>query len=187
VELVAAREGSPELRVRVRPAPALSREAVAWTMSVPDPRQSPRDKGPDLALLETWRARARKLGADEAMLVDRDGRLLEGAFSSLLWWEDDGLCAVPDEAPILPGVTRGLLLDLARARGTRVEYRRPRPHDLGGRETWLVSALHGIRRVSGWIGAERPAGDAGRAPAWRPLLDSTAVPVPTAPAEIAAT
>jgi branched-subunit amino acid aminotransferase/4-amino-4-deoxychorismate lyase len=147
----------------------------------------PKTKGPDLGLLGTWRSRAREHGADEAMLVDDDGRLLEGAYSSLLWWEDDVLCAVPDEAPILPGVTRALLLGLARARGTPVRYRRPFPDELAGCETWLVNALHGIRRARGWAGVDRPAGAATRAVAWRSLLESTAARVPTGPTGIGAT
>ena len=73
-------------------------------------------------------------GAGEAVLADADGRLLEGAYTSLLWWEGETLCAVPDDAPILPGITRALLIELA---GT-VELRRPapqrprRPRDLAG-------------------------------------------------------
>ena len=180
-------EATAELRVRIRRAPAPMREAVAWTMPVPDPRRTPAIKGPDLGLLGTWRSRARQLGADEAIVVDDDGRLLEGAYSSLLWWEDDVLFAVPDEAPILPGVTRALLLGLARARGTPIEYHRPFPNELAGRETWLVSALHGICRVRSWAGVERPAGAATRAVAWRSLLESTAAAVPTTSAEVGAT
>ena len=40
-------------------------------------------------------------------------RLLEGAYSSLLWWEDDTLCVVADTRRCSVGVTRALLLDLA--------------------------------------------------------------------------
>jgi len=110
-------------------------------------------------------------GAGEAVIADADGRLLEGAYTSLLWWEGETLWAVPDDAPILPGITRELLIELARARGTPVAQRRPRPHELAGRETWLVSALHGIRAVTRWAGGGLPAVDAPRAAAWQRLLD----------------
>ena len=105
------------------------------------------------------------------MLADGDGRLLEGAFTSLLWWEGETLCAVPDDAPILPGITRALLLELARDRGTPVAQRRPRPQELADRETWLVSALHGIRVVTAWANGGPPAGGAPRAGGWQRLLD----------------
>ena len=160
-----------ELAVQMRPAPRREPTVVAWLADVADPRLEPRRKGPDLARLAVLRERAAAHGASEAVIADGDGRLLEGAFTSLLWWEGETLCAVPDEAPILPGVTRALLLELARDRGTPVAQRRPLPHELADRETWLVSALHGIRVVTGWANGGPPAGGAPRAGGWQRLLD----------------
>jgi branched-subunit amino acid aminotransferase/4-amino-4-deoxychorismate lyase len=144
---------------------------VAWVADVADPRREPRRKGPDLARLAALRERAAAHDAGEAVIADGDGRLLEGAFTSLLWWEGETLCAVPDDAPILPGITRALLLELARDRGTPVAQRRPAPRELADRETWLVSALHGIRVVTGWADGGPPAGGAPRAGGWQRLLD----------------
>ena len=144
---------------------------MAWVADVADPRREPRRKGPDLERLAALRERAAAHGAGEALLSDADGRLLEGAFTSLLWWEGETLCAVPDDAPILPGITRALLLELARDRGTPVAQRRPAPQELADRETWLVSALHGIRVVTGWANGGPPAGRAPRAGGWQRLLD----------------
>ena len=160
-----------ELTVHVRPAPAREPTVVAWVADVADPRREPRRKGPDLERLAALRQRAAAHGAGEALLSDADGRLIEGAFTSLLWWEGDTLCAVPDDAPILLGVTRALLLELARDRGTPVAQRRPLPGELADRETWLVSALHGIRVVTGWANGGPPAGGAPRAGGWQRLLD----------------
>ncbi|HEX5619494.1 MAG TPA: aminotransferase class IV [Solirubrobacteraceae bacterium] len=159
-----------ELAARVRPAPPRAPTVVAWVADVPDPRRSPRRKGPDLARLAALRERAAAHGAGEAVLTDEAGRLLEGAFTSLLWWEGETLCVVADDAPILPGVTRALLIEIAAAQGTPVEQRRPVPAELADRETWLVSALHGIRAVARWVGAPR-AGAAPRAPVWQHALD----------------
>ena len=144
---------------------------MAWVADVGDPRLEPRRKGPDLERLAVLRERGAAHGASEAMIADGDGRLLEGAFTSLLWWEGETLCAVPDDAPILSGITRALLLGLARDRGTPVAQRRPRPHELADRETWLVSALHGIRVVTAWANGGPPAGGAPRAGGWQRLLD----------------
>lgn len=160
------------LRLDLRPALAPTDDPVlAWVCDAPDPRRAPRRKGPDLALLGTLRERAAARGAGEALLVDGDGRLLEGAYSSLLWWEGDKLWAVPDDAPILPGVTRRLLLDLAAGAGVEVRFRRPLPTELQGREVWLTSALHGIRPLA--PGADGPP----RSPAWRRRLDALARPL----------
>jgi branched-subunit amino acid aminotransferase/4-amino-4-deoxychorismate lyase len=163
-----------ELAVRVRPAPPLEPTVVAWLADVDDPRRSPRQKGPDLERLATLRERAAAHAAGEAVLADGDGRLLEGAFTSLLWWEGETLWAVPDDAPILPGITRALLIELARERGTPVAQRRPAPQELAGRETWLVSALHGIRAVTGWAAGGPSAGATRRAASWQRLLDGVA-------------
>jgi branched-subunit amino acid aminotransferase/4-amino-4-deoxychorismate lyase len=163
-----------ELAVVVRPGPPREPTVVAWIADVPDPRRSPRRKGPDLDRLAALRERAAADGAGEAVLTDDGGRLLEGAFTSLLWWEGETLCVVPDDAPILPGVTRALLIEIAGARGTPVERRRPAPEELEDRETWLVSALHGIRTVTLWVDGPQ-AGAASQAAAWQRALDDYTV------------
>jgi branched-subunit amino acid aminotransferase/4-amino-4-deoxychorismate lyase len=160
-----------QLALELRAAPPREPAVVAWVADGPDPRVAPRRKGPDLERLGALRERAAAHGAGEAVIADADGRLLEGAYTSLLWWEGETLWAVPDDAPILPGITRELVLELARARTTPVEKRRPRCEELAGRETWLVSALHGIRAVTRWAGGGLPAVNAPRAAAWQRLLD----------------
>jgi branched-subunit amino acid aminotransferase/4-amino-4-deoxychorismate lyase len=158
------------LALRIRRAPPPAREARVIAGPAGDPRRHPRRKGPDLELLAGLRARAREQGADELLLRDAQGALLEGALSSLLWWEGDALCTTPDERT-LPGVTRTLLLAIARERGVELRVRAPLPADLAGRETWLTSALHGIRVVSAWLAPSQEAGAASHAPAWREELD----------------
>jgi branched-subunit amino acid aminotransferase/4-amino-4-deoxychorismate lyase len=160
----------------VRPAPPREPTVVAWVSDGPDPRREPRRKGPDLERLGALRAEAARHGAGEALLSDRDGRLLEGAYSSLLWWEGDALWTVPDDAPVLPGVTRALLLALADAHQVAVRRRRPAPAELAGREVWLTGALHGIRVVSAWADGP-PAGPALRASEWQRRLEAGAEPL----------
>ena len=165
VELTA---GGLALRIRRAPPPARSARVVVGSRG--DPRGRPLRKGPDLALLGHLRETAHEQGADELLLCDEDGALLEGALSSLLWWEDDALCTAPGERT-LPGVTRALLLEIARAHGVEVRVRAPRPAELAGREAWLTSALHGIRVVGAWVAPRIEAGAGERAPAWREELD----------------
>jgi branched-subunit amino acid aminotransferase/4-amino-4-deoxychorismate lyase len=158
------------LALRLRRAPRPEREARVLVGAPGDPRRQPLRKGPDLERLTALRAQARERGADELLLCDAGGALLEGALSSLLWWEDDALCTTPDERA-LPGVTRALLLARARERGVEVRRRAPLPAQLAGRETWLTSALHGIRVVTAWVSPQIAAGDGVRAPRWREELD----------------
>jgi branched-subunit amino acid aminotransferase/4-amino-4-deoxychorismate lyase len=155
-----------QLAFHVRPAPPREPTVTAWVADE-DPRHHPRIKGPDLERLAALRRRAAAHQAGEAVIADSEGRLLEGAYTSLLWWEGETLCAVPDDAPILPGITRALLIELA----DEVELRRPTPQDLAGRETWLVSALHGIRAVTRWVGGPEP-GEARRAATWQRRLET---------------
>jgi branched-subunit amino acid aminotransferase/4-amino-4-deoxychorismate lyase len=161
------------LALRIRPAPPPAGEARVLVAPPGDPRRCPCRKGPDLALLLALRARAQAAGADELLLCDDRGALLEGALSSLLWWEDGALCTTPGEHT-LPGVTRALLLDLARRSDVDVRVRSPLPRELAGREVWLTSALHGIRVVGAWLGPAQAAGPPERAATWQAQLNARA-------------
>ena len=64
--------------------------------------------------------------------------------------------------------------DRARARARHAgRAAAPRAAELAGCETWLVSALHGIRTVTRWAAGGPPAGAATRAATWQRLLDAT--------------
>ena len=169
--------GGLALRLNLRPAPEREPFVRVWCGRRDDFRVAPKCKGPDLARLADVREEATGHGAGEALLLDEEGRALEGAFSSLLWWDGDTLCAVPDDAPILPGVTRALILELAAEEGIPVTTRRPLPSELDGREVWMTSALHGIRAVSGWVGASLAAGPVVRASDWSERLAATREPL----------
>jgi branched-subunit amino acid aminotransferase/4-amino-4-deoxychorismate lyase len=168
--------GVAHLRLHVRAGgPSVPRARVM--LGPPgDPRDRPRRKGPDLVALIALRERAVAAGADELVLRDDDGRLVEGALHSLLWWEHETLCTTPADRT-LPGVTRALLLEIAGERGVEVRERSPLPPALDGRETWLTNAVHGIRVVTSWGEGGPAAGPGGHAPAWRALLQRTAVAI----------
>lgn len=140
------------LAFRLRPAPPRTRELRVLVPSHSDPRSTPGRKGPDIALLECVRADAREqFGCDEVLLLSEDGCVIEGATTSLLWWDGDTLCVPDPEMGALPSVTSAVILEEARARSVPVEFRRLRPEELFGHEVWLVNALHGIRQVSEFV------------------------------------
>ncbi|WP_043632330.1 aminotransferase class IV [Nonomuraea candida] len=174
---------SGELRLRLRTAPPRGGRLTVWAGPPGDPRRAPRVKGPDLALLARLRAEALRHGAHEALITTADGWVVEGATTSLLWWEDGTLCAPPDELPALPGVTAARLRRRAAELGIPVARRRRRVPDLAGREIWLVNALHGIRPVRGWAAPGLPGpGPAAMAPSWQAWLARQAEPLPPPPA-----
>lgn len=174
---LALASGAPRLQFWIRPAPPLGRTVRLWLPSVPDARTCPRIKGPDLDWLARQRADAVAAGADEALLLSPSGRILEGATTSILWWQGEELCVPPEDAGVLPGITRLVLLDLAAFIGVPVFFGSPRPAELDGLEVWAVNALHGIRPVTGWLGADIEPGPARRAGRWQRYLDEFVAPV----------
>ena len=58
------------------------------------------------------RAEADAAGADEALLLNTDGFVVEGASSNLFWIEGNAVCTPPLAAGILPGVTREVILEI---------------------------------------------------------------------------
>ena len=138
------------LHLRLREAPEALTSAALWTLDEPDPRSDSTIKGPDLSLGQQLRRRANINGADEAILLNQDGVLLEGALSSLVWWRDGLLCAPGPELEWLPSVTRELIWELADQMGISTRFESVKPPSLNGLEIWLLSSLHGIRVVTSW-------------------------------------
>ena len=171
--------GRVELGWRLRPAPEYGGPVAVLPYDRPDPRRQPRVKGPDLELLGALRDRAAASdGAGEVLLCGRAGEVLEGAYTSLLWWEDDVLCLPPADLLVLPSVTVSLLRGVAAERGVEVAERRRTIAELDGREAWLVNALHGIRPVRAWLGSGPSPGAAVHAAEWQRLLTDLAEPLP---------
>lgn len=170
-------EAGAGFRLRLRAAPEPVRGVVLRCAGEPDTRRDPTVKGPDLPMLIGMRRAAAPLGAGEVLLLSGSGTVLEGALSAVLWWRGDALCAPPLSLPVLPSVTRRLLLQIAAEIGIEVRLETCRAEDLDGVELWTASALHGIRPVTSWSGASLTAAPARRAVAWQPLLTAKAVPV----------
>ena len=64
--------------------------------------------------------RAAEAGVHEALLVDRDGNVTEGAVSSCFLIRDDDLYTTPPGHHILPSITRAIVIDMARKIGIAV-------------------------------------------------------------------
>lgn len=85
---------------------------------------------------------ARKAGADEAIFVDDDGFVLEGASDNVFVVKDGVAYTPPADGRILEGVTRGRILEIAQEKGLEVSVRPVRLEEmLGADETFLTSSV----------------------------------------------
>ena len=167
--------GDPELALLLRPLPELLgsielRSTIELRTAGGVGIDHPGVKGPNIAGFADLN---RRLGA-EALRLDAEGRAIEGATTSIVWWTDDGdesghVVGAPADGSVdrVDSVTEGLLVDAAR--GSLVDSRpgrrrtgalaaaRPTPEELLRAEVWAVNALHGIRVVTSIDGvAMRP-------------------------------
>lgn len=172
-----SRLGGPRLVFRLRSAPERTRSAVLATWRGRDPRTVPRVKGPDLDSMLRIRTDVQKQGADEAVILTPDGYVVEGAYSSLLWWRGDILCGPPAEFERVDSVTARSVLTLAAALGLDTHEEAVTPAELDGTELWALSALHGIRIATSWVDGPSLAEQPGRLATWRARLDALRRPI----------
>lgn len=150
--------GACQLVFRLREAPEQLETMTLWSYSEPDPRANPMVKGPDLSLGLQMRRAAQMHGADEAVILNSEGYILEGALSALVWFRDDVLCAPGDDLPWIPSITRKEVFAIAEQMGLTTRNEKVKPADLVGLEIWGLSSLHGIRPVDEWVDLGGPVG-----------------------------
>lgn len=119
------------------------------------------------------RAEAREAGADDALMLDRAGRISEAATANVFLMQGERLLTPSLEAGPLPGVTRAAVLEVARQAGVLAVETDVTPSDLArASAVFLTSSLAGLRAVASIEGSP-PACDpvSWRAPAGEhPLL-----------------
>ena len=85
-------------------------------------------------------------GTDDALLVAHDGTVLEAPTANVFWREGDTLFTPSLELPILAGVTRGLLLELAKPE--TVEGVFPLARLLAADEVFLCASVREVMPVA---------------------------------------
>ncbi len=91
---------------------------------------------------------ARRAEADDAILIDDEGRIFEGATSNVFFVRDGGLLTTPAEGAILPGVMRAEVEKVAGEAGIPVVEAYVRVADLRDDDAMLLtSSVRGIVAV----------------------------------------
>lgn len=163
--------GELSFGVRIRELPRLG-DSVELRSAPSAGLVAPRVKGPNISRLAELN---RALGA-EALLIDGAGRAVEGATTSLLWWDEGTLCVVASDQRI-DSVTERLLLGIAERLGVPSERRSLTATGLAAHEVWAVNALHGIRPVAAVDGTATTAPEKARLRTFLDELDATWRPV----------
>jgi len=144
--------GAPTLVVVVKPFPKAPRRwaeqgVTAVISSIRRSSTSPLTRVKSTNYLECVLAKqeARQRGADEAILLDGEGDLAEATAWNLFFVEG-GWLMTPDEAgPLLPGITRAIVLRLAAEQGVPSERGTYEPDRLAeADEAFLTNSLYGV-------------------------------------------
>ena len=154
--------GPPTVVIHVRPCPEIPaswrREgidvAIVDVTRNPSSAVDPAIKSSNLLNnLLAWQA-GNRLRVFEPILPNARGRLTEGATSNLFLVRGSRLSTPTLESGLLRGITRDLVLELARADGVATAEEEVASEDLrGADEAFLTSTLKGIlpiRRCDGW-------------------------------------
>ena len=166
-------EREPRLKLALRPLPPLA-PTLALSSAPGGPLPHAERKGPNIAAYASLR---REL-LSEPLLLDSAERVLEGATTSLIWWDrTTGVGAVSALPDRVPSITEALIRD-----ATQLEPRVVTLAQLTEHEIWAVNALHGIRQVTHIDGVSCPEPDMTRLARVQRMLDRCWEPVRVAAA-----
>ncbi len=171
VRVQASRDGPGRLHLTALPR-STGAEPATWTACIsPLIHEGPMPwsgvKVSNHLLFALASEQAREAEADEALLLDREGYLVEGSRSNVVVAFADGETATPD---LSRGGVAGLGLEVLRDRGAEIRVRHVSGSELAGAiELIAVSAIRGPRPIVALD--RRPVGDGRPGPVARRLAD----------------
>lgn len=153
--------GRPTVVMNIHPAPVIDPgKPPRWRLATaPVPVQG----GDPLAALKSCnklpqilaRAEAEAQGAEEALMLNADGFVAEGASSNIFWIEKEIVCTPPLTDGVLPGVTRAAVLEVCWKLGVSTRERSIRPEVLRAADgVFLTLSTFGIVEVTALDGQE---------------------------------
>lgn len=158
--LIPAPDSDPTVVVLVGELPRGGRDGVpVWdgpatvqtvkTRRVPDRAVPARAKTHNYLEAVLERLELRVTGADEALVLDATGTVAGGAASNVFFVDDDALCTPSLQGPVRPGVTRDVVLELARSEDIPVREGSFTPDDVrDAAEVFLTNTRWEVRPVA---------------------------------------
>lgn len=114
--------------------------------------------------------KARAAGANEALIVDRDDNVIEGATSNLFWVKGGRLWTPPESVGILSGITRAAVILAATQLGFEVGYACPKAPCLADcEELFITSSIRQLLSVV--VVDNKPVADGQPGPIYRRLFE----------------
>lgn len=86
------------------------------------------------------RIEAKEKGVYEAIMLNYKGYIAEGTISNIFFVKDDTLCTPSIDVGILDGITRGLIIEIARQKGIKVKEGRFRQQDIYDADEVFISS-----------------------------------------------
>jgi branched-chain amino acid aminotransferase len=125
----------PTIVISLHPAPTTTSKSAQWRVITASCRL-PADEA--VAEFKTCnklpqilaRAEADAASADEALLLNTNGHVVEAATSNLFWIQDGAVCTPPLSAGILAGVTRLVVLEICQKLGLNAHETAVTPAEL---------------------------------------------------------
>lgn len=157
--------------IRLWPTEVYERGLRVVTAGTPIPQReslSPRVKSLNYLPHILAKMEGIEAGADEVLMLDAAGHVAEGSGQNLFIVKNGVICTPPPSAGILKGVTRDVVIELARAAGREVREELLNRYDVYTADeaffTGTASEIVGIRQVDG-----RVIGGGGPGPVTRDL------------------
>ncbi|QGU03987.1 aminotransferase class IV [Corynebacterium comes] len=146
------RVGKTTVTVDLQPSMMPAEEITVDAEGIIDLRRHPTRKGPDFG----WQIRQlnmlRHSGSDAGLLIDERGNVISGVFSAVLFLQE-GTVNISAHPRASDSVTLDAALEMLTEEGLRV-IEHPEGltmTQLRGNETWLLSSVEGVRKVTGWL------------------------------------
>jgi para-aminobenzoate synthetase len=85
----------------------------------------------------------------ETIFINKKNYILEGIYSSIVWWEEDTLCCIKNKNK-LKSITLKAILGICNK--LKIEYQEKdiKLEKIKRYELWFLNSLHGIRRIITW-------------------------------------